>query len=80
MLGLTENCWIWLAQVTREHPKMRFKLNDVHAAFPAIPRRTLTHDLGILSETGVLERTGQLKGTTYTLTPPKSRSQPRKTV
>lgn len=55
----------WLARLTREHPRLEVKFHDVHAAFPSAPRRTLTYDLGVLVEAGVLNRRGERKATRY---------------
>ncbi len=55
----------WFSRLTREHPRQAVKFNDVHAAFPALPRRTLTYDLGALADAGVLARKGERKATTY---------------
>lgn len=55
----------WFARLTREHPRLEVKFNDVHAAFPVLPRRTLTYDLGVLVGAGVLARTGERKATRY---------------
>jgi Fic family protein len=55
----------WFARIDQENRGRRVKFNDVHAAFPQVPRRTLQLDLATLSERGVLHREGERKGTTY---------------
>lgn len=57
----------WFAAISRDAPGRRAKFADVHAAFPHVPRRTLTHDLGRLAAAGVLEREGERRHTTYRL-------------
>lgn len=55
----------WFARLTLEHPGLQVKFNDVHAGFPAMPRRTLTYDLAALVEAGILMRRGERKATRY---------------
>jgi hypothetical protein len=55
----------WLRRLTREHPDLRVKLNDVHSAFPTIPRRTLQQDLALLVKARIIERRGARKAATY---------------
>ncbi len=55
----------WFAQISQGHPQRRVKFNDVHAAFPQIPRRTLTADLRRLTDLAVLDRQGERRHTTY---------------
>jgi Fic family protein len=47
--------------------KRRLKFNDIHAAFPHIPRRSLQRDLAGLVSAGILDRKGELKTTNYGL-------------
>ncbi|MBW3582194.1 MAG: Fic family protein, partial [Euryarchaeota archaeon] len=58
----------WFATMNRGAPERRMKLADVHAAFPYAARRTLTKDLRVLVDAGVLEKEGELKGTRYRMT------------
>lgn len=57
----------WFARITHEHPTLRVKFNDVHAAFPEVPRRSLTYDLRRLVDARVIQRSGERKGTVYSV-------------
>ena len=59
----------WLRRLTREHADLRVKLNDVHAAFPTIPLRTLQQDLAHLVKARIFERQGTRKAATYGFLP-----------
>jgi Fic family protein len=50
--------------------KRRIKFNDVHNAFPHVPRRSLQRDLAALVDAGILGRTGERRGATYHLRAP----------
>lgn len=45
----------------------RVKFNDMHNAFPHVPRRSLQRDLAKLVEVGILQSAGELKARTYHL-------------
>jgi cell filamentation protein, protein adenylyltransferase len=62
----------WIARLDRGNRGRKLKLNDVHAAFPEIPGRTLTHDLRRLVDAGLLRREGERKAATYTFVNRKS--------
>lgn len=47
--------------------RRRLKFNDIHAAFPHVPRRSLQRDLASLADAGVLAKEGDLKATVYRL-------------
>lgn len=57
----------WFARLSREEAARRVKFAEVRTAFVEVPERTLKRDLAALRDAGVLESTGQLKGTTYRL-------------
>lgn len=59
----------WIARRDRASPGRRLMVNDVQAAFPQTPRRTLQRDLHHLVDQGVLERTGHGRGASYGLHP-----------
>lgn len=55
----------WFARMDSENHGRRLKFNDIHAAFPTIPERTLRRDLAGLVEADVLIAEGERKGRTY---------------
>lgn len=57
----------WLARLDRGNRGRRVKVNDVQAAFPQVPRRTLQRDLAALVDAGILERLGAGRGAAYRL-------------
>lgn len=57
----------WISRASRADPRRRFKLADLHEAFPTAPLRTLSYDLAFLVEHQVLERTGERKAARYRL-------------
>lgn len=57
----------WMSRATRTEPRRRFKLADLHEAFPAAPLRTLSSDLAVLVAEGILERHGTRKAARYRL-------------
>lgn len=55
----------WFARLDRGTRGRRVKLNDIHAAFAHVPRRTLQLDLATLADARVITAEGERKGRTY---------------
>lgn len=70
----------WFARITQVEPRRAVKFNDVQAAFPTVPRRTLTYDLRLLADRSLIQRSGELKGTQYRLPARDAPSGPRRSL